>query len=225
MKGKTLIKEEEKVVSNAVSFVKKRLHNNDFSGHDWWHIYRVWKMAIYLADQEKANSFEVQLASLLHDIDDWKLKKKPGEPDKNMAKNWLHKQGLHEKIIRNVQNIIQELSFKGAGVPTLMSSLEGKVVQDADRLDAIGAIGIARAFTFGGNHKREMHNPEINPVMHQSFEAYKKDQSTTINHFYEKLLLLKDRMNTATAKKLASKRHIILEKFLQQFMAEWEGIK
>jgi uncharacterized protein len=165
------------------------------------------------------------LAALLDDIDDWKLSEKTEPLNTNSAKDWLYSQKIEEKTVLHVCEIIGELSFKGAGVPTPMSSIEGEVVQDADRLDAIGAIGIARAFYYGGNRKREMYNPDIKPVMHQSFDEYKINQSTTINHFYEKLLLLKDMMNTDSAKKMAKKRHLFLEEYLQEFLSEWHGNK
>ena len=218
------MEQEEVVVKITEVFVKKKLQN-DASGHDWWHIYRVWKMALYLSEKENANNFEVQLAALLHDLDDWKLVDHENHSGVSIAKDWLIKQQVEEKLISKICKIIKDLSFKGAGVSTRMSSIEGKVVQDADRLDAIGAIGIARAFTYGEYKNREMYNPEIKPVLHQSFDDYKKNQSTTINHFHEKLLLLKDLMNTETAKKIALKRHKFLENFLKQFEAEWKFIK
>jgi len=218
------MEQEEVVVKITEVFVKKKLQN-DASGHDWWHIYRVWKMALYLSEKENANNFEVQLAALLHDLDDWKLVDHENHSGVSIAKDWLIKQQVEEKLISKICKIIKDLSFKGAGVSTRMSSIEGKVVQDADRLDAIGAIGIARAFAYGGYKNREMYNPEIKPVLHQSFDDYKKNQSTTINHFHEKLLLLKDLMNTETAKKIALKRHKFLENFLKQFEAEWKFIK
>jgi uncharacterized protein len=220
MQDNNQIIQEEKIIAGTVVFVKKKLQN-DYSGHDWGHIYRVWKMAFYLAEMENANSFEVQLAALMHDLDDWKLNEKSDGSDLNIVKDWLKLKEVKAPTELHVCKIIEELSFKGAGIETPMSSIEGKVVQDADRLDAIGAIGIARAFVYGGSKKREMHNPEIKPVMHRSFDEYKRNQSTIINHFYEKLLLLKDLMNTDTAKRIANERHKFLEKFLEQFDSEW----
>ncbi len=190
MDKKNLTEQEENIIAETAAFVKKKLQNN-FSGHDWWHIYRVWKMALFLAEKENANYFEVELAALLHDVDDWKLNTNEGNEGAIIAKNWLISQKVDEKVISHVCQIIGDLSFKGAGVETQMSNIEGKVVQDADRLDAIGAIGVARAFAYGGYKNREMFNLDIKPEMHLSFEDYKKNQSTTINHFYEKLLLLK----------------------------------
>lgn len=222
MDNKKLTKQEEIIIAKTVAFVKNKL-KNDPSGHDWWHIYRVWKMALHLAEKENANYFEVQLAALLHDIDDWKLKDKEEHICTKNAKDWLNSQKVDEKIQLHICQIIEDLSFKGAGVTTSMYTIEGKVVQDADRLDAIGAIGVARAFAFGGYKKREMYNPDIKPMMHLSFEEYKKNQSTTINHFYEKLLLLKNFMNTDTAKQIAKERHQFIETYLAQFIAEWNG--
>jgi uncharacterized protein len=212
----------EEIIDNAISFVKEKL-DGESSGHDWWHIFRVWKMAIYLAEKEGAEQFEIQLAALLHDIADWKLSTNNSNFGIDVVKDWLKLQKVEGKIVNNICEIIEALSFKGAGVPTPMRTLEGKVMQDADRLDALGAVGIARAFAYGGSRGREMHNPEIKPVIHTSFEEYKKKQSTTINHFYEKLLLLKNLMNTETAKQIALQRHQFLEQFLVQFNNEWEG--
>ncbi len=189
------------------------------SGHDWWHIYRVEKMALAIASEEKADIFIVRLAALLHDMDDWKFNQ---EGSKN-AESLLIKSGLDKKSIEMILHIIQQVSYTGAGENPLPDSLEACVVQDADRLDAIGAIGIARAFAYGGSKNREMYNPEIKPVMHESFQEYKNSQSHTINHFYEKLLLLKDRLHTPAAKQLAIKRHHFMEMFLEEFFEEWGG--
>jgi uncharacterized protein len=216
--------QEEIIISNTVSFVQKKLQG-DSSGHDWWHIQRVWKMALYLAEKEGADTFLVQISALLHDISDWKLNKNNTHDDSEIIGNWLLNQQLNRDIIEKVCDIIADISFKGAGVETPMKTIEGKVVQDADRLDAMGALGIARAFAYGGWKGREMHNPDIEPVMHNSFDDYKKKQSTTINHFYEKLLLLQDRMNTTTARKIAQKRHLYMQDFLIQFRSEWNGEK
>ena len=213
---------EDIVVANTVQYVKKKLHG-ECSGHDWWHIYRVWKMALYIAIREGADRYIVQLAALLHDVEDWKFIDKKEQIGQGEIYEWLVSQKLNAKTIKRICEITQSVSYKGAEVNTTMRTLEGKVVQDADRLDAIGAIGIARAFAFGGANNREMHNPDIHPVMHKSFEEYKKNQSTSINHFYEKLLLLKDRMNTETAKHLANERHRFMEFYLRQFFAEWHG--
>jgi uncharacterized protein len=208
-------------IDNSVSFVKKYFAN-DSSGHDWSHTERVLKMSEYLAKEEQVNMFIVQLAALLHDVEDWKLKDTKTN-ENEVVKNWLKSQNIDNESIVKICNNIEKLSFKGAGVSTPMDTLEGKIVQDADRLDAIGAIGIARAFAYGGSKHREMHNPDFKPVIHTSFENYKNNQSTTINHFYEKLLLLKDLMNTEKAKQIAEQRHKYMEAFLEEFFAEWKG--
>lgn len=199
----------------------KELFSGEGSGHDWWHIYRVWQNALFLAREEKADLEVVQLAALLHDIADWKFQQDQQDGGAIAARQWLEQEQAPEALIQAVCQIIGEVSFKGAGVATPMSSLEGQIVQDADRLDAIGAVGIARAFAYGGFKNREMHNPDIPPQLHASFEDYKKNNGPTVNHFYEKLLLLKDRMNTSAAKKLAAERHRFMEVYLQQFNREW----
>jgi len=208
------------ILLKTIEFVKERLQN-DATGHDWWHVYRVWKISLHLSQEEKADMFVVQLAALLHDIADWKFTGGDDQKGVIISQDWLSSLGVNDETIIHVCQIVRDISFKGAGVATPMKSIEGMIVQDADRLDAMGAIGIARAFAYGGSRGREMYNPVIKPSMHQSFEEYKKNQGTTINHFYEKLLLLKDCMNTETAKKMAEDRHRIMEVFLQQFMVEW----
>jgi len=194
------------------------------SGHDWWHVYRVWKNAIHIGKQESVDLFVVELAALLHDVADWKFHDGNDEIGPQVAKEWLESLAVSVDTVSHVCQIIKDISFKGAGVVTAMKTTEGMVVQDADRLDALGAIGIARTFAYGGSKNREMYNPDINPEMHTSFEQYKNSQGTSINHFYEKLLLLKELMNTATAKQIAEKRHAVMEDYLAQFYREWEGI-
>lgn len=212
------------VIKKTVEHVKKTLEGEG-SGHDWWHIYRVWKMANYIASQEKgADPFIVELGALLHDIADYKLHSGDYTIGPKVARNWLESLKVKEEVINQVCDIIHHLSFKGAKVKETMSSLEGKIVQDADRLDALGAIGITRTFAYGGNKNREIYTPNKKPTLHTSFEAYKKDEGPTINHFYEKLLLLKDRMNTRTGKKLAASRHKYMEQFLARFYKEWDGM-
>jgi uncharacterized protein len=191
------------------------------SGHDWWHIYRVWQTSLYIAARENVDSDIVQLAALLHDIGDWKFHAGDESVGPRLAREWLQSLAVDENIIDHVCTIIANLSFKGADVKPAPLSSEGQVVQDADRLDAIGAIGIARAFAYGGAKGREMHDPQAAPVLHTSFEQYKASKGTTINHFYEKLLLLKDRLNTATAKALAEHRHAFMLEFLAEFDNEW----
>ena len=162
----------------------------------------------------------IEMAALLHDLDDWKLN---DGNDGSKAKTWLKKMNVPDAELLQITEIIEQVSFKGARVDNTASTLEAQIVQDADRLDAIGAIGIARTFAYGGNKGRLLYDPDIKPTMHSSFEAYKKTTAPTINHFYEKLLLLKDRLNTSTAKKIAIKRHHFMEHFLEQFFYEWDG--
>lgn len=196
------------------------------SGHDWWHVYRVWQMAKHIAKKEtRAITFVVELAALLHDIADWKFNGGDESVGPKKATEWLTKMKVETAVIEHVANIILTMSYKGAKVSTPMTTLEGQIVQDADRLDAIGAIGIARTFAFGGHRNRPMYDPDTKPTMHENAEAYKSSSETghTINHFYEKLLLLKDRMNTNTAKELAVARTKYMDEFLRKFYAEWEG--
>lgn len=212
----------EQIINLTADYIKDKL-TGEGSGHDWWHVYRVWKNAIHIADHEQANLFVVELAALLHDIADWKFHDGNEAIGPQLAKEWLEGLQVEETAISQVCLIIQDISFKGAGVATQMKTTEGMIIQDADRLDATGAIGISRAFAYGGSKSREMHNPDIKPEMHDSFEQYKNSQGTSINHFYEKLLLLKELMNTKTARKIAEKRHIVMVDFLQEFLLEWEG--
>lgn len=193
------------------------------SGHDWFHTQRVRLVALRLAREEGADSLVTELAALLHDIADWKFAGGDHEAGSRAARTWLESLNAESAVIEHVCEIIDGLSFKGAGVPTPMRTLEGKCVQDADRLEAIGAIGIARAFAYGGHKGQPMHDPDRSPEAHATFEAYKQNRGTTINHFYEKLLLLKERMNTESGRQLAEGRHAYLECFLEQFLAEWQG--
>ena len=213
---------KEKIINKTAEYIKEKL-TGESSGHDWWHVYRVWKNAIHIGKIEKADLFIIELASLLHDIADWKFQDGDDNIGPKLAREWLEKLAVDENIISHVCQIIKDASFKGVGVKIKMKTIEGMIVQDADRLDAIGAIGIARTFAYGGSKGREMYNPDIKPEKHESFKRYKNSQSPTINHFYEKLLLLKELMNTATAKKIAEKRHKIMEEFLNNFFQEWEG--
>jgi len=212
--------EQDELVIKTAAYIKNKFAGEG-SGHDWWHIYRVWQNALYLAHHEPVDLQVVQLGALLHDIADWKFNDGDEKAGEVAARNWLQSQHAAEVIIDRVCGIINEVTFKGAEVATPVSSLEGKVVQDADRLDAIGAIGIARAFAYGGFKNREIYNPAEPPLLHQDFAAYKKNNGSSINHFYEKLLLLKDRMQTLTGKKLAEERHDFMQIFLNQFYEEW----
>jgi len=209
------------LIQKTADFIKQEF-GDDSSGHDWWHIYRVWKNAISICEREQADLFIVELAALLHDLDDWKFNESEDETPRR-AQAWMKSCGVDSQTNQTVCEIIMHVSYKGAQVENKMNTLEGFIVQDADRLDAIGAIGIGRAFAYGGYKSRPMYDPETENQMHASFEQYKNSKSATINHFYEKLLLLKDKMNTATAKKIAEQRHEIMLKFLEQFMNEWEG--
>jgi len=214
--------DKNQIINQTAEYIKLRL-SGEGSGHDWWHVYRVWKNAVHIAESEHADLFIVELAALLHDIADWKFNDGNDDIGPQLAKEWLDKLGVEESTVSHVCRIIKDISFKGAGVATGMNSIEGKIVQDADRLDAIGAIGIGRAFAYGGSNGREMYNPELKPQKHDSFEQYKNSRGSSINHFYEKLLLLRELMNTDTARKIAEKRHAIMEEYLREFFLEWEG--
>jgi uncharacterized protein len=214
--------EREAVLTRTVEFVRGRLEGEG-SGHDWWHVHRVWRNAVRIGATEDADPFVVQLAALLHDIADWKFNDGDDSVGPRVAAEWLESCGVAPAVVRHVARIIGEVSFKGAGVPSVPSTIEGKIVQDADRLDAIGAIGIARTFAYGGSRGRPIYDPAIPPVTHRTFEEYKRDDGPTINHFHAKLLLLRDRMNTESARKLANERHAFMEAFLREFLAEWEG--
>jgi uncharacterized protein len=196
--------------------------SGDGTGHDWWHVYRVWKMAERIGRAEGADLLVVELAALLHDIADWKLHDGDLSVGPKRAKEWLDSLGFDPAMSDHICRIIAGISFKGAAVEQPPLSLEGQVVQDADRLDAMGAIGIARAFAYGGAKGRAICDPAVPPTEHHSAESYLKS-GHTINHFYEKLLLLKDRMNTATGRAMAEERHQFMEDYLQRFYEEWEG--
>ena len=197
--------------------------SSDGTGHDWWHVYRVWKMAQRIGQAEGADLLVVELAALLHDIADWKLHGGDVSVGPKMAKDWLDSLGLDPGMTDHIGQIIANISFKGAAVEQPPLSLEGQVVQDADRLDAMGAIGIARAFAYGGAKGRAIYDPAVQPTEHRTAESYLKCGGTSVNHFYEKLLLLKDRMNTATGKAMAEDRHRFMEEYLRRFYEEWEG--
>ncbi len=213
---------EASAIEKTREFVKKTLEKEG-SGHDFWHVYRVWRTAKKIGEEEKADLLVVELAALLHDIADWKNHDGDATVGPKIAREWLESLNINEEIISHVCGIIETSSFKGAKVKDNMKTIEGKIVQDADRLDAIGAIGIGRTFVYSGSRGRLMHNPDVKPVMHKTAEEYIKSESTTINHFHEKLLLLKDRMNTETAKRMAEGRHKYMEEFLEKFHREWEG--
>ncbi|MBQ2295061.1 MAG: HD domain-containing protein [Spirochaetales bacterium] len=211
------------IIENAIKYVHE-IFARDFSGHDFYHTMRVYKTAVQIAVRENADILTVQLAALLHDVDDIKLSPTTYSVKKN-AVDFMKQNKLSDEIINSVCKIIEEVSFAGTD-SVVPSSIEGKCVQDADRLDAIGAVGIARAFAYGGNKGRKMYDPNIKPMTNMNKEQYRQnDNSTTINHFYEKLLLLKDMMNTETAKKVAERRHAFMQTYLDEFLAEWNNEK
>ncbi|MFZ3054902.1 MAG: HD domain-containing protein [Minisyncoccales bacterium] len=214
--------DKDKIIKKISGEVKSRL-DGEASGHDWWHVYRVWKNAKIIAKNEKADLFIVEIASLLHDIADWKFHQGDESVGPREAEKILSKYDIPENIINQVCEIIVSISFKGANVKSETKTIEGKIVQDADRLDAIGAIGIARAMAYGGYKNRPIYDPNKKPTLHKTKKAYMKNNGSSINHFYEKLLLLKNLMNTKTAKKLAKERHSFMEKYLDKFFEEWEG--
>jgi uncharacterized protein len=217
---------KEKVIENTIQFVKKELEYAE-GGHDWFHTERVYKNALLIATEEKVDPFIVSLGALLHDIADAKFYNGDETIGPKIANKFLEEQRVPEEVVNPVITIIKHISFKNSleiGTKKL-NSKELEVVQDADRLDAIGAIGIARCFNYGGFKNRPLYNPKNLPNLKMTKEEYKKSTAPTINHFYEKLLLLKDKMNTAAGKKIAANRHIYMEKFLNQFYDEWNGIK
>ena len=211
------------IIQNTERFIESRFRSEG-SGHDWFHVDRVRKMALRIGEQEGCDLFIVEMAALLHDLDDWKLVDSENQ-DTSKVKEWLDSMCVEQRIADHVLQVIEEVSFKGADIETPVSSVEAAAVQDADRLDAIGAIGIARTFAYGGHKSRLIYDPSITPVMHDDFQNYKNNTAPTINHFYEKLLLLKDRMNTNTARVVAEQRHLFMKDYLTQFYDEWEAIR
>jgi len=212
----------EQLIADTENFVKQTLANAE-GGHDWWHVYRVWQLAKNIAKTENVNHLVVELAALLHDIADAKFHDGDESVGPRIARNFLQNKGVDDATCEHVENIIANISFGGGNEVKNFSSVELNVVQDADRLDAMGAIGIARTFNYGGYKNRELYNPSIKPNLHMSKAEYRNSTAPTINHFYEKLLLLNDRMTTDTGKQLAKKRHLFMMSFLEEFYAEWEG--
>ena len=212
------------IISKTEEFVKQTLKNAE-GGHDWFHILRVWNNAKLIAENEKVDIFIVELGALLHDIADSKFQNGDETIGPKVAREFLKNIAVSEEIILHIENIITNISYKGGNFKQTFTSPELDVIQDADRLDAIGAIGIARCFNYGGFKNRPLYNPKIKPKLNQTKEEYKNSEAPTINHFYEKLLLLKDKMNTASGKKIAEERHQYMEAFLQQFYSEWNGLK
>ena len=207
------------MIEMTKDFVKQKLYGEG-SGHDWFHIERVYNLSKFIAEKENADLFIVEMTSLLHDIDDWKFS---NDTDTNTTttENFLASISVPKNDINKIISIIKTMSFKGGVVDSTQNSIEGKVVQDSDRLDAIGAIGIARTFAYGGSKGRQIYDPSINPIEFTSLEQVKNAENHTVNHFYEKLLKLKDLMNTNTAKEIAEKRHKFMENFLEEFYSEW----
>lgn len=213
----------EDTIFKTAEFVKQKMMGEG-TGHDWWHVYRVWNLAKTIAASEPtADMYTVELAALLHDIADWKFADGDLDAGPKAAREWLMKCDVEEKVIRHVEDIIRDTSFKGANVDLGLKTLESNIIFDADKLDAIGAIGIARTFAYGGSKNRPLYEPDQEPVLHETFEEYKASVSHTINHFYEKLLLLKDLMKTDKGRLMAQNRHAYMEKYLEQFYKEWNG--
>ncbi|WP_417785590.1 HD domain-containing protein [Tenacibaculum sp.] len=213
---------KEQIIQNTIEFVKETLQGAE-GGHDFFHIERVYKNALLIAKNENVDEFVVSLGALLHDIADSKFYDGDETVGPKKARAFLMNQQVSEDTIVHIENIINNISFKGGNFKQSFTSPELNVIQDADRLDAIGAVGIARCFNYGGFKNRELYNPEIPPNLKMTKEEYKKSTAPTINHFYEKLLLLKDKMNTTTGKKIAEQRHDYMEGFLDQFYKEWNG--
>lgn len=212
---------EEKILQEVATYVERKL-SGEGSGHDWWHIVRVRKLAEKLALAEGGDSFICQLAALVHDLVDDKLVAGEGLALAEV-RDLLTRVGVAANQTDQVLTIIQSISYKGGNQNHLVLSLEGQIVQDADRLDAMGAIGVARTMAYSGHHQRIIHDPEVAVRQNMTLDQYRSHQGTAITHFYEKLLLLKDLMNTKTAQELAKGRHAFLEAYLDQFFAEWDG--
>ena len=214
---------QNEIIEKTIRYVKKELANAE-GGHDWWHIYRVWKMSIHIAIKEKADLFIVQLGALLHDVADSKFNDGDEELGPKKARIYLRELDLYSDTIDHIDAIIRHISFHKTFDGKEFDSPEFMVIQDADRLDAIGAIGIARAFNYGGHKNFRLYDPLIAPEKYMNKELYKKSDAPTLNHFYEKLFLLKDMMNTQTARKIAEKRHEYMVEFVERFLGEWEGV-
>lgn len=212
------------IISKTIEYVKNKLEGEG-TGHDFWHILRVYKTSIYIGEKEGADLFVVELAALLQDIADWKFNNGDSDIGPRISREWLEHLEVDDLIINKITKIIRTMSFKGGTTNSKQETIEGKVVQDADRLDAIGAIGIARAFAYGGYKQRELYNPNIKPQIYKDFKKYKESVDTTVNHFYEKLLLLKDLMNTKAGKTMAKERHEFMQTYLNQFFMEWNCIE
>lgn len=211
-----------KIIDKTISFVKEQLCFAE-GGHDWFHTERVYKNALLIAQNESCNKMVVRLAALLHDVADSKFHNGDETVGPKIAGQFLESENVDSETIVHVVKIIENISFKGGNFEKRFTSKELDIVQDADRLDAIGAIGIARTFNYGGFKNRPIYDPSVPPKLNMTKEEYKNSVAPTVNHFYEKLLLLKDKMNTPTGKKIAKKRHQFMEQFLSRFYAEWDG--
>ncbi|MDD2237023.1 MAG: HD domain-containing protein [Kiritimatiellae bacterium] len=216
--------EQDAIIEKTVEYVKAVLVDAE-GGHDWWHVYRVWRLAHQIARTEDVDGFIVELGALLHDVADSKFHEGDEEIGPRKARAFLHSLQVDERVVAHVEKIVANISFKGGNHVQAFRSPELDVIQDADRLDALGAIGIARTFNYGGHKNREIYNPAIQPNLNMTKEEYKNSQAPSLNHFYEKLLLLKDRMNTRTGHTLAKQRHAFMEQFLDEFHQEWKGIR
>jgi len=215
--------DRESTIDKTAEFVRKSLEGAE-GGHDWWHIYRVWQLSKRIAMTEDVDIFVVELGALLHDIADSKFHDGDEEIGPRTARRFLESSGVDADTVSHVERIVANISFKGEGHVQAFRSPELGVVQDADRLDAMGAIGIARTFNYGGYKNRSLYDPDISPNRNMTREEYKQNDAPTLNHFYEKLLLLRDRMNTVTGKSLAAERHAFMERFLEEFYKEWDGL-
>ncbi len=212
---------KEKIIANTRKFVKEKLEGEG-TGHDYFHVERVVKLSLLISEKERqGDKFIIEIAALLHDIADWKFNNADEEIGSKITRNFLEKENLDEKILNEIEFIVKNISFKGGTNKIKQRTIEGKIVQDADRLDALGAIGIGRTFAYGGFKGREMHNPKIKPKKYKNLKSYASSKNTTLNHFYEKLFLLKDGMNTKTAKSIAENREMLMKNFVQEFLNEW----
>jgi len=210
------------IIQATTQWVETKM-SGETTGHDWWHTWRVWNASLKIQAIEGGNSFIIQMAALLHDMGDHKFFDGV-DKTRETALYWMDQfAGISNEEKQHIADICEQLSFKGAEVDTNMHTIEGKIVQDADRLDAMGAMGIARAFAYGGKKGRMLHEPSVKPVMHKDFESYKNAKGTTINHFHEKLLLLYDRMQTKTGKAIAKRRTLFLNQYLETFYEEWDS--
>ncbi len=214
---------KKQIIEQTKNFVRKK-SENDTTGHDWWHTYRVWKTAIAIGKKEKADMFTVELTALLHDVDDWKFNARDGSDGQRTIRRWLEKVEVREDIISHVCGIIKNMSFKGLDVKLKLNTIEGKVVQDADRLDAIGAVGMARVFAYHSKSQKLIYDPEIN-LNRRVKDFRKQDSYSSIHHFYDKLFHVKKLMNTSAGKRIANGRHEFIKIYLKQFLDEWYGKK